>query len=239
VTARFEISRSAPTRAGPFRSTIGWFPRRLVPNGGAEKIAHSWNGAAMERWTEPEPRKLDRDSGVAEPLPARPKAHRRKPLARLAANAAQKTKGKFSCLQTLEISQNRKIISRRAVTEPPPPETRDDGLAANPFPALAGERSAIERRRPPSPDRLWRRMRAAVTPTALTLEGTRGHKPSGAAHQILYKPPIRALARTHRPTWTTSRFGRHKRRARLAATSRTYRCRSPPSARPRSLKTMH
>jgi hypothetical protein len=33
------------------------------------------------------------------------------PLARHTANATQKTEGKFSRLQTLEISQNRKIIS--------------------------------------------------------------------------------------------------------------------------------
>jgi hypothetical protein len=46
-------------------------------------------------------------------VPARRRRVAESPLAWLSANAAQKTEGKFSCLQILEISQNRETISRR------------------------------------------------------------------------------------------------------------------------------
>jgi hypothetical protein len=48
MTARHEISRLAPSRADPFRSTA-----RVA--GDAERVAHFRDGTAMERWTEPEP----------------------------------------------------------------------------------------------------------------------------------------------------------------------------------------
>jgi hypothetical protein len=48
MTARYEISRLAPSHADPFQSTAGWL---AMPKG----FAHFWRGTAMERWTEPEP----------------------------------------------------------------------------------------------------------------------------------------------------------------------------------------
>ena len=69
MTARHEISRLAPSRADPFRSTAGWL---AMPKG-------SRISGTGRRWSAgPSPsRKLD--SGFAdETLPARAKARRRK-----------------------------------------------------------------------------------------------------------------------------------------------------------------
>jgi hypothetical protein len=66
------------------------------------------------RWSAgPSPnRKLD--SGFAdEPFQLERRRVAESPFAWLSANAAQKTEGKFSCLQTPEISQNRETTSRR------------------------------------------------------------------------------------------------------------------------------
>jgi len=102
VTARLAISRLAPTRADPLRSRAGW-------------LRSGWLHAAMpkgsripgagRRWSAGEsPTRCFR-------LDRRPVAERRP--ARLSANAAQEMERKFSCLQTLEKSQSRKIISGR------------------------------------------------------------------------------------------------------------------------------
>jgi hypothetical protein len=107
VTARLEISRLAPTRAEPLRSTAG--SRRY-----AGKVSHSLSGTAMEGGTEPEPqtrppqrlrgRATSGSTEGASPnvVPRGSQRMRRR-----------KSDAKFSCLQTGEISQNREIFLRR------------------------------------------------------------------------------------------------------------------------------
>ena len=89
MTARHEISRLAPDA-----ERVRAFPERDVD--GALDRARAANSTTASRTSH---FRLERRR-VAESL-----------LALLSANAAQKTEGKFSCLQTLEISQNRKIVS--------------------------------------------------------------------------------------------------------------------------------
>ena len=83
-------------------------PRRLVPHGGVERITHLWNGAAMERWTEP--RKLDRDSGVAEPPPARPDGASPNAVTRgsLGRRGAEERKGNFPACKPLKYRKTAK-----------------------------------------------------------------------------------------------------------------------------------
>jgi hypothetical protein len=113
VTARLEISRLAPTRAEQCdrRPSGSLWP---VPGGYTEKVSHSRSGTAMEGGTEPEPqtRPRQRLRGRATSRRDRRRVAKLGP-ARLPANVAQEGGGKFSCLQTPEISQYREIFLRR------------------------------------------------------------------------------------------------------------------------------
>jgi hypothetical protein len=104
-------SSLAPTRTGPLRSAAWGF---LCGRFHAAMPKGSRIPGAGRRWSvgpSPSP-ELDRDSGFADaPLPARPKAGRRR--SSRTALRRKKTDTKFSCLQTPEISQNSEIFWRR------------------------------------------------------------------------------------------------------------------------------
>ena len=93
---------------------FGLEPGRAIPvdgqvAGDAERVAHF---PSQRRWSAGRARAVN---STATSRTSHFQLERRRvaeiPLAWLSANAAQKTEGKFSCLQTLEISQNRKIVS--------------------------------------------------------------------------------------------------------------------------------
>jgi hypothetical protein len=135
MTARHEISRLGPSRADPFRSTAGgWRCRkgRAFPERDGDGV-------------------LDRARAVNSTAATSSSSER--PSPNVVTDGARrmwrrKTDGKFSWLQTLEISQNRETISRRARSgRRLTLEARDDRRRVAEIPLARHTAHAVQKRR--------------------------------------------------------------------------------------------